>query len=91
MKLLMVSALMAAALASAPAHARKDCEDLKREIATKIDANGVKAYTLEILESADESAAKTVGSCNGGTRKIVYQRGALAPVVFASETAQPAT
>jgi hypothetical protein len=90
MKLLLVSALLAATLASAPAHARKDCEELKREIAANIDAKGVKAYTLDILASADESAATTVGSCNGGTQKIVYQRGATAPVVAASETAKPA-
>ena len=90
MRLLIVSMLMTTALASAPAHARKDCEELKREIAANIDAKGVKVYTLDILASADESTAKTVGSCNGGTQKIVYQRGAAAPVVAVSETTKPA-
>ena len=46
MKLLIASLLVTTALIATPAHARKDCEELKREIAAKIDANGVKAYSL---------------------------------------------
>lgn len=78
MKLLLATAMIAAALAAAPAHARKDCEELKTEIAAKIDAKGVKSYTLEVVAAETESAAKVVGSCNGGTQRIVYQR-SLAP------------
>ena len=74
MKLLLATAMIAAALAAAPAHARKDCEELKNEIAAKIDANGVKSYTLEVIAADAESAAKVVGSCNGGMQRIVYQR-----------------
>jgi hypothetical protein len=84
MKTLFTFALMAAAFVSLPAHARKDCEELKREIATKIDANGVKAYQLEILDTAAQSNARTVGVCNGGTRRIVYLRAAPSPILTAS-------
>ena len=77
MKLLLATAMIAAVLAAAPAHARKDCEELKNEIAAKIDANGVKSYTLEVIAVDPESAAKVVGSCNGGTQRIVYQRAAV--------------
>ena len=35
--------------ASLPAHAAKDCGELKQEIAAKIDANGVKSYALEVV------------------------------------------
>lgn len=86
MKLLLATAMIAATLAAAPAHARKDCEELKNEIAAKIDANGVKSYTLEAIAADAESAAKVVGSCNGGTQRIVYQRSAApAEAMVASE------
>ena len=44
-----VAMLLVLALAAAPALARKPCEELKAEIAAKIEKNGVKAYTLEIV------------------------------------------
>jgi hypothetical protein len=53
----------------------KDCEELKAEIAAKIDAKGVKTYTLEIVDAAAESTGTVVGSCQAGTKKIVYTRG----------------
>ena len=58
------------------AHARKDCTELKTEIDAKITANGVPHYTLEIIEAKDESGVegKVVGSCDGGAKRIVYQR-----------------
>ncbi len=74
MKLLLITALIATAVAATPAHARKDCTELKNEIAAKIDANGVNSYTLEVVPADTESTAKVVGSCNGGTERIVYQR-----------------
>lgn len=86
MKLLLATAMIAAALAAAPAHARKDCEELKNEIAARIDAKGVKSYTLEVIAADAGSTAKVVGSCNGGTQRIVYQRStAPAEAMVASE------
>jgi hypothetical protein len=69
--------LAALALASSPAWAGKGCEDLKSEIAGKIDAKGVKGYTLDIVPTADvkDGDGKVVGSCEGGNKKIVYKRG----------------
>jgi len=32
---------------------RKDCEELKKEIAAKLDAKGVKNYTLTIVAAGD--------------------------------------
>ena len=55
---------------------RKDCEELKKEIAAKLDAKGVKGYTLTIVAAADvKSGDNVVGSCDGGSKKIVYTRG----------------
>jgi hypothetical protein len=52
----------------------KPCEELKAEIATKIEAKGVKNYTLEIVATESVGDGKVVGSCEGGSKKIVYTR-----------------
>jgi hypothetical protein len=59
---------------SAPAFAAKPCEELKAEIEKKLEAKGVKDYSLEVVENADVADQKVVGSCDGGTKKIVYAR-----------------
>jgi hypothetical protein len=71
-------AIVALLLISAPAMAqRKDCEELKGEIDAKIKKNGVKEFSLEIVpnEQVKDGAGNVVGSCDGGTKKIVYKRG----------------
>ena len=71
--------LAALALASASVQARS-CDEVKTEIATKINANGVASYTLEAVANDQVGDGKVVGSCEGGTKKIVYTRGnAAAP------------
>ena len=85
MKLLIASLLVTTALIATPAHARKDCEELKREIAAKIDANGVKAYSLEVLPADAKAPGKVVGSCNGGAQRIVYQRQDAASTLVAEQ------
>ena len=52
----------------------KPCEELKTEIAAKIDANKVTNYTLEIVDTDKVGDAKIVGSCDGGAKKIAYSR-----------------
>jgi Protein of unknown function (DUF1161) len=75
-KLVLVSALsMVCNLAFADNHARKPCEELKAEIAAKIEANKVPKYTLEIVDNDKVGTGTVVGSCDGGTKKIVYTRG----------------
>ena len=53
----------------------KPCEELKKEIEAKIQANGVPEYTLEIADKGDDHGLQVVGSCDGGQHIIVYQRG----------------
>jgi hypothetical protein len=62
--------------ASAFALGGKPCEELKGEIAKKLEANGVKSYTLEIVAKDKTGAGKVVGTCEGGTKQIEYTRGA---------------
>lgn len=58
-----------------PAFAQKPCEELKAEIAAKLDAKGVKNYQLEIVPNDEvEEDQEVVGSCDGGTKKITYER-----------------
>ena len=70
--IVLLAALM---LAASPALARKDCEELKAEIEAKIKATGVPVFTLEIVPTDDVKDGEVVGSCDGGTKKIVYKRG----------------
>jgi predicted lipoprotein with Yx(FWY)xxD motif len=71
-----ITVLVAAALlcAGASAFAAKPCEELKSEIAAKLDAKNVTGYTLDIVEADKVGDAKVVGSCEGGARKIVYAK-----------------
>ena len=64
------------ALAASPAFAQpKDCAELKAEIDAKISANGVGSFTTTIVERDAAEDGKVVGTCDNGTRKIVYKRG----------------
>src|SRR5438094_8722343 len=61
---------------SLPAHAQaaKPCEELKEEITKKLDAKGVKGYTLDIVAKDKDAEGKIEGTCEGGTKKIIYNR-----------------
>jgi hypothetical protein len=68
----------------------KPCEELKTEIAAKLDAKGVKGYSLEIVaKDADAADGKVVGTCEGGTKKIVYKKGAAAAETPAKAPSNP--
>ena len=54
--------------------AAKPCEELKSEIAKKLDANGVKGYSLDVVAKDKDAEGKIVGACEGGTKKIVYTK-----------------
>ena len=71
------AALIAAALALAASStfaAGKPCEELKTEIAAKLDAKNVTGYTLDIVDADKAGDAKVVGSCEGGAKKITYTK-----------------
>ena len=52
----------------------KSCEELKAEIAAKLDAKGVAGYSLEIVDKGTGADGKVVGTCEKGTKEIVYKR-----------------
>jgi Protein of unknown function (DUF1161) len=73
---LIAAAVVAGLLVSGPALAqRKDCGELRGEIEAKIKANGVEKFTLDVVDKDAQADGKVVGTCDGGTKKIVYKRG----------------
>jgi hypothetical protein len=73
MKKLIVAVVLL--LVATPAFAMKACDELKSEIEAKLKAKGVKSYTLEIVPNEQVKDEKVVGTCDGGTKKIIYKRG----------------
>lgn len=71
-KLLLAAGVFA--LAGSAMAAGKPCEELKSEIDAKIQAKGATSYTLEIVDKGSVTDKKVVGSCEAGTKEIVYQR-----------------
>ena len=68
-------AVLASLLATSALAAVKPCEELKTEIEAKIQAQGVTSYTLEIVPNSEvKDQNMVVGSCEGGTKKIIYQK-----------------
>jgi hypothetical protein len=56
----------------------KSCADLKSEIAQKLDAKNTKGYSLEIVDKDKQvTDGQVVGSCERGTKKIVYHKAAV--------------
>ncbi len=78
MKILLAMAAVLAVPACSYAQGAKACEELKTEIAAKLDAKGVKNYTLDIVAKDADAPGKAVGTCEGGTKKIMYSRGEAA-------------
>jgi Protein of unknown function (DUF1161) len=76
---------------SVPAHAQtaKPCEELKDEITKKLDAKGVKGYTLDIVAKDKDAEGKVVGTCDGGTKKIIYTKMSTPAATPAKETPKP--
>lgn len=67
-------AFLALSFVVAPAFAEKNCEELKSEISAKLDAKGVKGYTLEIIATEEVKDQKVIGSCETGKKKIIYKK-----------------
>lgn len=70
-------AILCSALATSAIAAPKDCEELRKEIEIKIQAKAIPSYTLEIItaqEARQHDSAMIVGSCENGTKRIIYQR-----------------
>ena len=56
------------------ASAKVSCDEVRASIETKLTANGVKKYTLEVVPKDQATDLRIVGTCDGGTKKITYKR-----------------
>jgi len=85
------AAVVLVSFASTFAYAQgpKPCEALKAEIAKKLEANGVRTYTLEIVAKDKAAEGKVVGSCEGGTKKIMYIKTPAPPKTPATPPKKP--
>jgi hypothetical protein len=72
MKKIVIAAMLLSA--SGTALAAKPCEELKSEIAAKLEAKHVSGFALDIQASDAAGDAKVVGSCEAGAKKIVYSK-----------------
>ena len=62
-------------LAGSALAAAKPCEELKAEIDARLKAKGVAAYSLEVVDKGSAGDKTVVGTCEAGSKEIVYQRG----------------
>ena len=68
------AAALALIFAASPAWAQKSCDELKSNIAAKLESRNVKGYQLEIVDTDTRVEGRIVGSCEHGKRKIVYRK-----------------
>ncbi len=76
---LIASAFSTLCLATLTAQAApKPCEDLKKEVSARLDAQGVKSYSLEAVAVDDTTQNKpenkVVGTCDRGSKKLIYRK-----------------
>jgi hypothetical protein len=83
-----IAGLLLVSLAAYP-QVRKPCKELKAEIAKKIEANSVSAYSLEIVDKDKQVDGAVIGLCDGGTKKIVYVRTSTPPQPPTPKAAKP--
>jgi hypothetical protein len=60
--------------ATGATHAAESCETLRAQIESKIAAAGVTRFAVLTVDANAPATGQVVGSCELGTRKIVYQR-----------------
>jgi len=68
---LLISLMLAFAGA---AHGAEDCEALRTRIESKIAAAGVARFTVTVVDANATAAGQVVGSCDLGSKKVVYER-----------------
>ena len=70
---LLISLMLAFAGA---AHGAEDCEALSTRIELKIAASGVARFTVTVVDANASADGQVVGSCELGTKKVVYLKDA---------------
>ncbi len=58
-----------------PSSFAESCEAIRAQIDAKVRAGGVQQFTLTTVDAGATAPGKVVGSCDRGTKKIVYAAG----------------
>jgi len=66
------AATLAASFLVCSASLANNCEAIRAQIEAKIKTSGVSAFTLSTVEAEAKVSGRVVGTCDLGTRKIVY-------------------
>ncbi len=65
------------------------CEALREQIDARIRAAGVASFMLTVVDADAPADGKVVGSCDRGSRKIVYTRATGAAAVAPAQASAP--
>lgn len=75
---LLILTATALLLTQAVQAAPKPCDELKAEIAARLDEKGVRNYEITAVHAEKVAElgekAKVIGNCDGGTKKLTYLR-----------------
>ena len=74
--LAMLPVALALAGVAGATHAAEDCEALRTRIESKIAASGVAHFTVTVVDANASANGQVVGSCELGTKKVVYLKDA---------------
>jgi len=66
------------------------CEELRASIEARIASAGVSRFSVTVVPMDDATEARVVGTCERGSRKIVYVREPSQPLGGAAALARPA-
>lgn len=83
--------VLAAGYAAALPACAIGCDDLQQTIEARIRANGVPRFTVTAVDAAASAPGQVVGTCDGGRKKLLYVRGAVAPATAPAASAPAAT
>jgi hypothetical protein len=72
-RLLSIPVALVFAGAAGAASAAGNCEAIASQIDAKIRAGGVSRFTLTTVDADAKVSGKVVGTCDLGTKKIVYE------------------
>ncbi len=81
-----LTAILALSCAAATSSYALTCDELKSEIDQKIRTSGVANFSLTIVDVAATADGRVVGSCDNGSRKILYAPAATTQVRPAAAT-----
>ena len=84
-------ATFALLLASAASHAENssNCEAIRAQIDAKVRAGGVSDFALSVVGADANVGGRVVGSCDLGTKKIVYDKSSAPTAVPSQPRARP--